>query len=580
MFIGKLSHSGSGLGMVRPMTRRTRSRAPATWLATLALLGLCGCLGEFDTGASGPFGAPVDRRPIVCDPDLVVPGGSAIRRLTPTEYTNTVGDLFPGVTIPTLALVDDERVGGFDNLADGQVVSPLLTEQYYRNAHAIGAAAAAGLDSWAPCSTNDAACAAQIVDHIAVRAQRRPLDDADRSLFTTFVETTRATDGLQAAVALFIEALLQTPQFLFRPELGDPSRAAPTGTTALDAFEVASRLSYFLWRTMPDPVLYEAAQSGVLLSAEGVEQHTRRMLDDPRARASIADLHAQWFQTWRVDEVRLSTEAFPQFTPSARDALRESADRYLEEAFFGVGTFESLYEGRYAFVNDEIAPIFGVAPPGSRDLVRVDLDASQRAGILTQPGWLTHRDHEIEHSPIYRGTFVLEHVLCSPTGAPPPGADMVGAMEPGPGAMTGRERWVTTHSGRCAGCHARIDGVGFLFENYDALGRYRIEDNGLPVDSTGTVIGGGDADGDVANAVEFGERLAQSRRVRECGATHYFRYAMGRAEVREDTCQLRALADALERSGGSLPELVVAIVTSNAFRFRVPAPEAEVLDAP
>ncbi len=545
-----------------------RSHALLMGAALLA----AGCVGALEEAAAGPRGTPPRVPPVTptCTDAQILPGGTAMRRLTGEEHRRTVADLFPGVAIPRYELARDARLGGFDNLADAQAISPLLTEQHHRAAGLVAAAASSALASWAPCSTNDAACAARIVEHVAMRAQRRPLTDEERATLVSFVESARAADGLAASVSMLIEALLLTPQFLFRPELGDPSRAAPAGTRALDGYEVASRLSYFLFRTMPDDTLFEAAASGELDTVTGIEAHARRMLEDVRARDTIADLHAQWFQTWRVeDELRLDADAFPELDAAVARDLRASLDLFLADAFFRDGTMSALFDGRYAYLNDRIAPLFGVSAPGSSELVRVELPADvPRAGILTQPGWLTHRSHPTVHSPIYRGVFVRDHVLCASTGDPPAGAEGMSEPLPPDVVLTTRERTERSHSGRCAACHQRIDGVGFAFEHYDALGRYRDTEFDLPIDARGEVVDAGDADGPIADALDLAARVASSDRVRTCVATHYVRYALGRLESRADDCQLRALADRLAESGGDLVELAVAITASPSFRHR------------
>lgn len=521
---------------------------------------LLGCMGGVDRGPARGRGACEDLRP----------GGSALRRLTPTEYRNSVADLFPGASLPTVNLTPDLPVGGFDNNAEGQPVSDLLTEDYFNAGHDIGAAASTSLATWAPCSENTAECAGRIVDHLLLHAQRRPPTEEDRSAYLTMVEATRAESGIEDAVAAMIEAVLLTPQFLYRPEVGTPRDDAAPGLLALTDYEVASRLSYFLWRSTPDDTLLDAAAAGALSDPLQVEEHARRMLEDPRAHDTIADLHAQWFQIGRLDSLRLDTGVFPDADGQLVADMHASLVRYLDAVFWEDGTLDALFAGRFAFVNDRLAPIFGVPAPGTDELVRVELDPEERAGILTQPGWLAHRAHETVHSPIFRGTFVLEHVLCAPTPPAPPGAESETVPLPPGTIVTTRERTVRSHSGACASCHSRIDGVGFVFENYDALGRFRTVETSLslPIDPSGVVRGAGDMDGPVIGAVELGERLATSRDAGRCVAEHYLRYAIGRSLTDTDRCAANALRSALSASGGDLHELVVALVTSNTFRFR------------
>jgi hypothetical protein len=501
------------------------------------------------------------------------PGGHALRRLTAVEYRNTVRDLFPGVTIPTLTLTRDgtsTELDRFENDARGQPVSALRIEEYHRAAESVAGAAVGSLASWAPCTSDDDECIGQIATSLGARAQRRPLTTEDREALVALARTTRAELGFQEAVAVLIEALLQSPQFLYRPELGT-SDGAPSGLARLDDHELASRLSYFLWRTMPDTELFRAADAGELVEPTRLEAQARRMLDDPRALETLADLHAQWFQLGRVEALSLQPELYPEMSAELREDIRRSAELYFEEVFQqGPGGFQSLFAGRFAYVNDRLAPVMGVQAPGGSELVRVELDADQRAGILTHPAFLAQRSKPTVHSPIFRGVFLLNHVLCSPVRPPPPGADSMTTPLPEGTVLTTRQRTVRTHSGVaiCASCHNRIDGAGFAFERYDALGRYQTQEFGLPVDSRVNLPEAGDVTGSYEDAVELADRLAESRTVRECVATHYLRYALGREETTGDRCQIDALADALQASGGDLRELVVAIVRSPSFRHR------------
>jgi hypothetical protein len=529
------------------------------------VLALSGCTGVWGDDDPNQIGARCEGEPR--------PGPSGLRRLTPAEYENTIGDLFPGVPVPDLTLSRDGSPTDrsvFDNDMRGQTVSPLRTEEFQRAAVAVAGAAVNNLDRWAPCTENTTDCAARIAVDIAERAQRRPLSEEDRTTFTTFIEGARVERGLNEAVAMLLEAILQSPQFLYRPEIGITD-GAPEGLAQLDDFEVASRLSYFLWRTMPDAELRDAAASGSLSDVEGLEAQARRMLEDPRASASLADLHSQWFELGRLDTLEIEPSLYPDFSPALRGDIRSSADRFFADTFAqGEGGLETLFAGRHAYVNDRLASIYGVDPPGTDELVRVELDGDRRAGILTQAAFLAARSKPTVHSPILRGTFVLSHVLCSPAPPPPPGADTMTTALPEGTIVTTRERTTLTHSGVsiCASCHTRIDGAGFAFENYDALGHYRETEFGLPVDARTTLVDVGDASGGVDGAVELGERLADSDTVRACVATHYFRYAMGRGETDYDRCQIRSLADRLRESNGDLRELVIAMIVSPSFRFR------------
>lgn len=515
-----------------------------------------------DPAPSGPTGP-------VCRPSDVRATDAPLRRLTPIEYTNTVRDLFAGVALPAFELVDEVNERGFDNDAGHQAVSSLHVERFRETARAIATAVAAD-QRWLGCDpvADEAGCAAQVVEDFGRRAYRRPLTAAESGRFSAFFETARTSFGFDDALRMFVEGVLESTSFLYRPEVG--SDVNVNGAVALDDYEVASRLSYFFLETMPDDALMAAAAQGALHTPEQVEAQAYRLLADPRAHDVVARFHRQWLKLDRLDGLALARTQFPSFDPTVRAALIESTERYLDYAFWEDGRFETLMTSRVGFVNDTLADVFGVPPPGSSELVPMTLDDSQRAGILTQPGVLASTSHPITHSPILRGVFVLDGILCAPPPAAPPGVNTtIPDSAEAPDAHTTRERIEQTHgTAECSSCHDSIDGMGFSFENYDALGRFRTQENGYPVDATGAVVGTRDIDGQVDGAVALAERLVDSSQVQACFAAHWFRFALGRTEARADTCQVEALADVLAENDGSIEAMLIALVTSPAFLTR------------
>jgi hypothetical protein len=246
-------------------------------------------------------------------------------------------------------------------------------------------------------------------------------------------------------------------------------------------------------------------------------------------------------------------------------------DAFLDKTFWGSGSFADLFTSTSGFVTDATAPLYGVPAPGSADPVEVALPASERAGVLTQPGMLTSTSHGISHSAILRGVVVMKSILCMDVGAPPPGVSGLNP-DPTPGTrLTAREQVEKTHAiPECLGCHNTIDGLGFTFENYDALGRYRTHDDGLPVDPSGRVQGTLDSNGPVHNAIDLSQRLSHSAQVQDCLAAHWFRFGTGHNESGDgETCEVAQLGHALRASHGDMRAVLRALVTSPAFRSRV-----------
>ncbi|MEO1513011.1 MAG: DUF1592 domain-containing protein, partial [Planctomycetota bacterium] len=362
-------------------------RATALGAGTLSLLIWAGCTGNIGdaegldaTPEAGPAGVPG------CELTT-----APIERLTPREYSNTVATLFPGVTMPLEAPVPDERIGGFVGNTDGQSVSALGVRRYEELARAIGEAAAADL-SWAPCTDETEACLQEIASTLAPKTYRRPVTDEEATALSSFVSGAFADFGMTEATALVVQALLESPWFIYRPSFGVPDAMVQEGVAAgavpLDGYEMASRLSYFFLDDMPDDTLLSAAESGALTTDEGIEAQARRLLDDPRARPVITGFFAEWLRLYKLLELGLDPETFPEFDEQLKLDLETSVRMFLDKAIWDDDSWASLTSGSYGFVNDRLAPIFGVDAPGTEELVLVSLDPNERRGVLTQPGLL------------------------------------------------------------------------------------------------------------------------------------------------------------------------------------------------
>jgi len=251
---------------------------------------------------------------------------------------------------------------------------------------------------------------------------------------------------------------LQAPQFLYRVEVG--SGAAQNGFAALSPYEMASRLSYFLWDSMPDATLMTAADGGQLGTADQLELQARRMFTDPRAHATVANFHRQWLRFEKLNNLVKDTSVFPQWNANVASAMVDSVKKFVEHEFWDEGTLDAFLTDHPVDVNDALASIYGGAPPGSTAMQLVAADPAQRAGVMTQAGLLAGFAHDVYDSPVLRGVFVLDRLLCA---APPPPPANVNLTLPATvtGPMTTRQMFEQTHEqGTCASCHHQIDGIG------------------------------------------------------------------------------------------------------------------------
>lgn len=525
--------------------------------------------GEAAGGATTPPNEPP--APASCNDATKLAAPSPLLRLTNREYRNTLADLFPGLTFDAASLATDNKVNGFDTVASAQAVSSALVEGYFAQANEVAAAAAANIGSWLPCATNanpGASCEPDFLSSFTARAYRRPATTDELSRITTLFDTSRARWGFIKAVELTIRAVLESPAFLYRVELGKVG-SAEGDRLPLTGYEVASRLSYLLWDSMPDAALLEAAASGGLDGADGVTTQARRLLADHRAHAAVATFQSQWLRFEKMDNLKKSASLFPNFSDATAASLADSAARYVDYLFWERGTLDAMFTDTKAYVNSTLAPIYGVTVPASTELALVDVNVAQRAGILTQAGLLAGFAHETADAPVLRGVFVLSRLLCNEPPPVPPGVPALPEPQAGDAPMTTRDRLELTHvKPQCIGCHDSIDGIGYGFSHYDAIGAYRDVDNGLPVNATGALKNTLDADGPFDGAVELGAKLAKSSQARACVAEQWARYSLGVNDGELDPCALKSTIESFGASGNKLPELLVALVSSDPFRHR------------
>jgi len=544
-----------------------RLRSWGISVVSLLALGALGC--EHASKPSAPMttamGGMPTTTPQTCEAPS--PGAAPLHPLTRFQYNNIVRDLLGDSSQPAQAFPPENEVDGYRTMAAANQANPLLVESYVTAAEGVATRATGGrLADVAPCDAgrDPVACGHDFVNSFATRAFRRPLTDGELTPLLTLFDAGNATSYAKG-VELVIQTVLQSPQFLYRVD----SLRAPTaesGAVALGGYELASRLAFALWGSVPDADLLAAAGQGKLLAAKDVEREARRLLEDPRAHDIVRDFSEQWLVLSRLDgAVREGTDLD---VSTLNASLRESLTSYLDATYFGPqGNFELLFKDPNVWVNDTLAPLYGGNAPASGFAAQTLPDP--RFGLLTQPALLTILSHSDQTAPVARGVFVRERFLCLNVLPPPPTVNAV-PPDPDPTATT-RERFRQhTEQAACSGCHKLIDGVGFGFERYDQLGRYRATENGFDVDESGEMLDSGEADldGAFAGVGELAERIAQSPMARDCLATNWYRYTFGRQEAPDDSCSLAQLKERFAGSGGDLKELLVALTQTDSFLYR------------
>lgn len=554
---------------LQPLTVRMRGidgLVIAGYLVTAACVGdITGPTSDSETGF-GPGSPPAPNKPVTlkCGSDAPNPGPALIRRLTHREYDNTLRDLFGTHGRPASGFGGDTRGLGFTTSSFAQHVSSSQVNMYADAALAAATALEQGWSDWTDCDRSlqsDAACMHELIESLGLRIYRRPLavEEVERYV-ELFDDGVQAHDSFDAGVRWITQAMLQSPHFLYRVERGVPATESD-GRVQLSSWEIATRLAYLVWASTPDEALLDAAEADALRSVSQLEDQLRRMMADPKAKDGVRAFHTEWLG---LDFVAASQRE--GLTVPLAEAMTEESRRFAGWAFWQAGTLGDLLTAPVSFRNGALAELYGEAGTSSAQFEYVELDASKRAGILTQGSLMTLNAKLERSGPVQRGRFVLDRFLCQPLADPPDNVNTeVPPADPG---ETLREQ-LTAHSNdpACASCHSKIDPIGFAFEHYDALGRWRSEDNGEPVDASGYFPG--DAiDGPFADAVELSEKLRSSDEVALCVTTQWFRYAMGRMEQYGDSCARKHVYDRFVRSGHELSEILTGIATSDVFRYR------------
>lgn len=496
-------------------------------------------------------------------------GNRMLRRLSRAEYDATVTDL---VGIPSTwgaAFGADTVVNGFDNNASALVVSPLLADQARRAAEEIAEAAFQSPAKLLPCdpATGDAACAAAFVNAFGKRAFRRPLDAADSARYMALYTTVAAEDGFLEGTKTVLTAMLQSPYFLYRTEIGGP---AAEGVVKLTPHEIASELSYLFWGTLPDAELFAAADAGKLSTPDEIASQAQRLLDDPRSDAVLDRFVEQWLLVGNIVNVPKDATLYPGFTPAIRAAMRDEIRAVYRKVLRSEApTLPGLLTTDKTYVSPDLAVFYGVSggAPGPDGLVSVDLSGTERTGILAQGSVLATHAHPNDSSPIHRGKLVRTRLLCQKLPPPPAGFN----VQPPPldPTLTTRERYIAHSTVEpCKSCHQLMDPIGFGFERFDGVGRYRTEENGKPIDASGEIVSSPHSDGTFDGVSGLTDRLSQSPDTGACYSLQWLRFAYGIEEGVETQCLADDVAKGFEADGQRLDTLLVRLVKTAHFLER------------
>jgi hypothetical protein len=540
---------------------------------------LTGCTGSIGGVTGGPgtgtgsspgigpgagAGGAIGTDPRVCTPG--VPQTTQLARLTHAQYDNTIRDLFGIANQPSSMLAPD-TLGSVDQRAwDGyQLAADTVSGQVIADANARSKAI--------PCTpTGDgSACARQLIEQFGLRAFRRPLtaDEIARfvSLYTNRAQLT-ATGTFNEAAQLILRAFLASPSFLTRAEISE----TPEGSLfVLDNYEVASRLSYMLWGSMPDDALFTAAAAGKLSTAADILAEAQRMVKDPKARTRVAEFHQQYARMGdgtRWAQMTRDPAVYPAFTADMTPLMSQETTRLFDYIVFDKGgTFRDLMTTPVGFVNATLAPLYGLdASQFGADLVQVNLDPATRAGIFTRVGFLASYSLYNRPSPILRGAFLQKEVLCTTIGSPPPGVE--GTPLPTTGT-TNRERVDAQTAGAgCADCHHTIiNPTGYALESFDAIGAYQSMEAGMPTNTSSDVLIG-QKTVHVTGPVDLMQKIADSPEAQGCYTQKLVQFAYDRPLNSQDSCTAQDLAGKLTQSGYTLVNLITDLTQSQSFRYR------------
>jgi hypothetical protein len=584
----------------------TKPEVPALRPKLAAVAGICllgaactGTIRDGQTGAAGTSQPPpattgaagggggtpgVPNVPPQNDPNGVLgtmppkvatftPAPSTLRRLTTVQYRNSIRDLLPGTTVK-VDLEADTALEGLASIGAARVaLSPTATEQFETVAldvahQALSNTATRGaLVGCTPAGTTDDACAKTFITKFGRRAWRRDLTDDEIARWATLATSASGMvkdfwGGLEYALA----GLLQSPNFIYRQELGSPDPAEPT-RRVFGGYELASRLSYLILNTTPDDTLLDAAKSGALATPTGLGAQAQRLLSQTGAHEAMGSFFAELYQLDQLDNLPQLPGAFPLMTSTLGASMRAETLKVLDDiALNGDNDYRSFFDTTTTYVNAELAKVYGLSGVTGTALVKTTLPINgPRAGFLGQASFLAMSSHADSGSPTRRGKFVREVLLCRAVPAAPPDVDTTFPVDaPGAAKRTTRQKLEQhrTAGMSCAVCHSVMDPVGLGLENFDGLGSYRTMEAGQAIDASGNLDGAMFTDARGLSAA-----LKNHKDLGSCLARGVLRYAMGHVETAGEQSVVDAVAAQFATDGYKFKSLLYSVVASASFRY-------------
>ncbi len=511
-----------------------------------------------------------------CDAGVNV-GRVTLRRLNRLEYNNTIRDLLGVDFKPAEDFPLDDVGYGFDNIGDVLSTSPLLLEKYLQAAEGVldklldgGSRRINGSTAISDAQQrllehdeglSDREAARQIVARLASRAYRRPATPEEVEMCLASYDAAQAEgEPFVECVRLAVMRVLVSPNFLFRVEI-DPPGLAAGDNYAINEYELASRLSYFLWSSMPDEQLFALAAEGKL--RENLESEVRRMLADEKSSSFISSFAGQWLTLRKLDEVSPDPKLFPQFDNELRQAMWRETELFFDDVVREDLSIFTFIDADFTFVNGPLARFYGIPNVRGERFRKVAVPA-ERGGVLTQASILTLTSHATRTSPVLRGKFILEQILDTPP--PPPPANVPPLAEDK--ALAGSLREVMEkhrENPLCASCHARMDPLGFAFENFDAVGHWRDQENERAIDASGVLPDGQEFQGasDLKTIL-----LAKKDLFARCLSGKMLTYAIGRGLEYYDQCAVDAMVTALAENDYRFSTLILEVTKSDPFQRR------------
>ena len=501
------------------------------------------------------------------------PGRVTLRRLNRVAYANTVRDLLAVEFHAAQDFPADDVGYGFDNIGDVLTLPPVLMEKYLNAAEQIAAKAVLPLPSDKP----EPVAARQVLQRLITRAYRRPATDRELARHLRLFETARAQgDSVSESLRFCLHAVLVSPHFLFRVEL-DQATNDDQAVRTLNEHELATRLSYFLWSTMPDDALFEEAARGTLRS--NLDAQVQRMIKDPKAQALVQNFSGQWLQLRSLDRVAPGREQFPTFNDELRQAMRTEAELFFAAMLREDRSILDFLDADFAFLNERLAKHYGVEGAKGSEFRRVELrtsgtgtlgtanGAAVRGGVVTLAGVLTVTSNPTRTSPVKRGKWVLENILGEPPPDPPPNVPML--KEDAKAVATGSVRQRMEQHRKdpnCAVCHKEMDALGFALENFDPVGAWRTRDGQFAIDAAGELPGGQKFNG--PSDLKALLRNRSPEKFARCLTEKMLTYALGRGLEPFDKRAVDLITQNLAANQYKFSALILEIVKSDPFQKR------------